>query len=742
MFKQSVFKRILFFILCFLAVFSAAQVFAEEGLADKIYTFAVEENASSRVNVQSFDGEYVMVLPSCVKPESFIIYMEDSQIINIEGESARRSFVLGKSIDLNDFCKNGDYKLKIYGKDGGFVEVRFLFSENVPALFLLSDDPVEKGREWVESSSDKSNKATGNMLLLKENGETVHSGALTQIKGRGNSTWSEVKKPYQIKTADKVDLLQTGNPENKTKTWVLLANSLDPSVMNNSVMLNLGKVADMKTNIESTHVDLYYDGEYRGNYLLSEKVEVGDGRVSIEDMEDKNEEANEGTDIESLPVKEAQTDNGAFFTYCEGMKSPEDVTGGYLIEMDFEVRAKEEICYFRTTRGQYVVVKSPEYASFEEMQYIATLYQEYEDAVFNGGINPDTKKAYSDYVDIDSVACYFAVNELAIAKDFLRSSAYLYKNAGEDKLYMGPLWDYDLSLGKNKERENEFQSPYGVSVYNTDLGKKLLEQKDFCVALEKVYVNKIYPYVKDVLLNDGVKGSLSSEKERLGASATINYKMWHSDRSWEEHFSDMKNFLAVRAEYVDRIFKAYKNMASAKAVSYSDVKKIDWFFEDVTNVTALGFMKGTGEGLFEPYRTVTRAEVAQALYNMAGEKISLPDSAFTDVASDSWYAPAISWAVENGIINGFPDGLFRPDQKITREELAVILFRLEKNPVKRADISNFSDSSTVSPFASNAIEWAVSKKVIKGDDRGCLNPKAGLTAAELATLLGRYVKIQ
>lgn len=735
------FKKVLILTALILSVVFTGWGYAAEFSVQDIYTLVKDDTALSRVNVQEIGGKNTMVLPSAASPENIVLYKEGSAKIQIEGALKRETFESGKAINLNGFCKNNDYVIKFIRKDGTFEEVRFLFSENIPAVFLTSDNPLEKGREWVEASPDRSNKATGSILMLKADGDIVHQGTLTQIKGRGNSTWIEKKKPYQIKTEEKVDLIESGNPDNKSKTWVLLANALDASLMNNSVVLEMGKAAGMKNNIESMHIDLYYDGQYRGNYLLAEKVEVGGGRVDVEDMEDKNEEVNEGTDIESLPVKTDKTENGAYFTYCEGMNSPKDITGGYLLEMDFEVRAKEEVCYFWTTRGQYVVVKSPEYASKEEMKYIATLYQEYEDAVFNGGINPTTGKAYSEYVDLESIAVYFAINEFSISKDFMKSSAYLYKNAGEDKLYMGPLWDYDLSLGKNRIRENEGQSPYGISVYNTELGRKLLERTDFTEALAGLYREKLYPFIKSGLFGQDEK-SLEGIGRNIEASAKINFMMWHTGGSWEEHFSDLTDFVSVRAGYVSGIFDAYENIARGNNSSYLDVSKTDWFYKNVANVSAFGFMNGTGNNCFEPYRFVKRAEVAQVLYNMAGaEKVQFTE-AFSDVKDIDWYSEAVIWAAGKGLITGFSDGTFCPEKEITREELAVIMHRLEKLPEASVDTVSFKDGGKISPFAQNAIEWAISKSVIGGDDKGNINPTAALTRAELATILFRYVKIQ
>ncbi len=712
--------------------FGAIIFFCATGYASEIpdiYTFGDSAVPDTRVSVQITGEEFTLVLPSSVKPENLTLFSgwKNSSNIYMEGDLKKETFVSGRKINLNEFCTDGNYKLKFTAGEDEYM-VRFLFSENVPSLFLVSDNPEEKGREWVEESADKSNKATGRMVLLNEDSTLVHQGALTQIKGRGNSTWIWKKKPYQIKTDTKVDLLQTGNPENKSKTWVLLANYLDLSLMNNSIALGLGKAMGMETNIENTHIDLYYDGEYRGSYLLSEKVEVGEGRVNITDLEEKNNEENDGTDIEELPIGNSTTENGAFFTYCENMKSPEDISGGYLLEMDYENRALEEVCYFRTKRGQYVVVKSPEYASGEEMNYIASLYQEYEDAVYNGGVNPETGKAYTDYVDGESVACYYIMNEFTKARDFFSSSAYLYKDSGDGKMKIGPLWDYDLSFGKSRYEENTEEPSYGLSVYNTVFGEKLLQIPSFRVLLSQIYEEKLYPAVKD----------LDIEEERLRVSALCNAHMWHQGQSWEEDVQNLRTFITERGWYLKDIFSYLGENESYKKGRYSDVLENDWYVEAVTKATDKGYMNGVSDSFFDPYSKVRRAETVQVLFNMSGARASAFKKQFSDVNEGDWYASAVGWAVKKGVMSGVSKEFFNPNQYITREEFVTALYRYAGKPTANGNLNGFADSGDISADARNAVRWAVGKNILQGDGNLCLNPKGYITRAELASILVRY----
>ncbi len=736
-------------VLAFLFMFIfAGAVIADAEFSPEVYTFGSENYSDTRINAQLIGDEKVIVMPSSQSPDSIRLYADFKTNVVLKGDKSETVFQSGEAINLNDLCSGDDYRLWFVYKHNGRVyeyDLRILFSENISSIYIISDNPAEKGREWVEASADKSNKATGRISVIRPDGTRLYGGNLTQIKGRGNSTWTQDKKPYQIKISDSVDMLESGNEENKSKTWVLLANYFDTTLLNNSTALGMGKVLGMEMNIESIHADLYYDGEYRGAYLLSEKVETGDGRVDIADLAEENEAVNEGVDIEDLPVNTATTENGAVYTYCEGMSSPADITGGYLLEMDFEVRAKEEVCYFKTTRNQYVVVKSPEYASKEEMDYIATLYQEYEDAVYNGGVNPSTGKHYYDYVDKESIASYYIVNEISKAKDFFSSSAYLYKASGEDKMYMGPLWDYDLSFGKSRIDSRKEDPPYGENIYNTDFGRKLIQISDFAQTVNSLYEEKLYPFVKNVLLgdeyavsDDGVFRSLIYEKKCLEKATECNNIMWNNNDE-----DNLIYFLSERADFLKNSFELVTKREPGKVYYYGDVSESDWFYNDVTEVTAAGYMTGAYNSFFDPYFNAMRYEVAQSIFYVSGEDVPDMKKVFEDVGeSGSGGADAIVWAYEKGIMNGYPGGYFYPDNFITREEVATVLYRYIGEPSSVGEISeDFVDREDVSEFAKDAVSWALQSGILKGDDNSRINPKGNITRAELAVVINRISKL-
>ena len=132
------------------------------------------------------------------------------------------------------------------------------------------------------------------------------------------------------------------------------------------------------------------------------------------------------------------------------------------------------------------------------MRYIASLYQDYEDAVFSGGKNKRTGKKYSDYIDVRSLACYYLINEFSKSRDTFQSSAYLYKNADDDKFFMGPLWDYDMSFGKGTpDGWIGDDIPYGLATYQNDMCRALMSIQDFYALVKEIYEKEFVPILDD-----------------------------------------------------------------------------------------------------------------------------------------------------------------------------------------------------------------------------------------------------
>ncbi len=251
--------------------------------------------------------------------------------------------------------------------------------------------------------------------------EDLPERAMT-IKGRGNSTWGTVKKPYKLKLDKKADLFGLG----ANKHWVLLANAFDKTLLKDRITGWLGDEIGMEYTPRGVPVDLVlrssdgtYD-RYLGSYYLSEQVRVGDNRIEIDELEEDDVD----DDI---------------------------ITGGYVVQIGTQTEPTSP-SYFETKTKQQWANHTPNfdpdddgYINDKQRDYIRGYMQDLEDAILSGDFEGKERTSYRDMMDIESAAKYWLVDQASRNADgYGTGSTYLYKPRG-DKMYWGPLWDYDFA---------------------------------------------------------------------------------------------------------------------------------------------------------------------------------------------------------------------------------------------------------------------------------------------------------
>ena len=178
-------------------------------------------------------------------------------------------------------------------------------------------------------------------------------------------------------------------------------------------------------------------------------------------------------------------------------------------------------------------------------------------------------------------------------------------------------------------------------------------------------------------------------------------------------------------------------------IKFNDVSANDWFASAVDYVTGKGMMNGTADNTFSPKANTTRGMVVTVLYRLENQP-STSAASFTDVASGAYYANAVAWANANGIVSGYGSGKFGPNDKVTREQLAAILYRYAQ--YKKYDVSvgedtnilSYNDAQSISSYAIPAIQWACGAGVVTGKSGSKLDPKGNATRAEVAAMLMRF----
>ena len=417
--------------------------------------------------------------------------------------------------------------------DNSTYQLNVMKSGDVGAVYIDTDSgSISK----ITNSDDHSTWEAGTIMVVNPDGTIEYDGAMTKMSGRGNATWSTSsgKNPYNIKLASSAKLL--GMP--KAKKWCLLANSGDGTFVKNQLTYDFADYIGIRYQTHCKPVDLYVNQQYYGSYQLSEKVEIKSNRIDVVDNYENLEIAN-GTvddnnvvtpaDLDSLGLATRTIDASnstvnaqsellpSYFGHTVGSRrysayqnntgtgisysninDPDDLTGGYVFELEISQRWAKENAGFCGYNRQGWTVKSNDYISRHQVDYCYKLMYALGSAIYNGGTVPSSQttttcnslgntsglsnygsksvtnpapdsqyqgKKWSDLLDRDSAVKYYWTQEFFKNMDSSTSSTYFFKDVDsvDSKLYAGPLWDMDNSIGYGRNG-----SRWGYSWTSTD----------------------------------------------------------------------------------------------------------------------------------------------------------------------------------------------------------------------------------------------------------------------------------
>ena len=192
-----------------------------------------------------------------------------------------------------------------------------------------------------------------------------------------------------------------------------------------------------------------------------------------------------------------------------------------------------------------------------------------------------------------------------------------------------------------------------------------------------------------------------------------------------------------------KIAVTYKPTQPAKipwSNPFADVAEGDWFYEAVRLVHERGLMNGYSDGRFGPHDSLSRAQLAQILFNKEGGPAVNYLMEYSDVTGDAWYAEAVRWATSQGIAGGYGNGIFGSNDPITREQLAVMLWRYSDSPAAANKELHFADADNISGYALEALRWAVENSILNGYGDGRLESKGLATRAQVAQMLKNFLE--
>lgn len=543
-----------------LTVMLLSMILIVSASADNISTLSVDadsaESALDRGAVKWYyaNNVYYLFLPSGADSSNMTVWFDADADVFCNGTqliNGEKTSVFAEGGDYVLTCGETEYKLKV------------LKSENVGTVYVTT----ESGN-MAAVHANKEHKEPGEITILDKDGNVQYDNTLDYIKGRGNSTWLAEKKPYNIKLDEKANLFGMG----KHKSWCLLSNPGDGSQIRNDLCYDFARALGIETTTDSFHVNLYLNGEYAGLYLVTEKVDIGENRVDIYDLEGETEDVNE-KDLDEYKLGGAQNSRElGTIKYAEIPNNPDEITGGYLLETEKIYRYVNEVSGFISDIGQCIVVKTPEYASKAQVEYISSYYQDFEDALYSPTGYNMKGRHYSEYIDMDSFAKIYVLLEFISNFDGCSSSFYMHKDVG-GKLTVGPGWDFDLGLSQHQPNDlinhvPDVADPHLLYIQTCFIGnhaenrKSLLGQmfshNDFQEKVQQVWANEFQSYYPTF------REEIGTRSETVSSAVTMNAIRWNIygtsnidniNATYTSQITEIQNYVDTRYPFIQNAYR-------------------------------------------------------------------------------------------------------------------------------------------------------------------------------------------
>ena len=551
----------------------------------------------------------------------FLPASADLSALSMKGNVALTGTVDGASDTVSDTAKAVDltklfgemkpgvaYDLTVSGNAGSSgTTVKVMKESSLSTLFITSNKTVS------ELNASKSNKGSGSAVMVTSDGTQVNEDTvLDQIKGRGNTSWSNSgdKRPYNIKLATKSELIAGAG---EAKKWCLISDNCSGSWVHEAAGLANAAAYDMydaiggKDAMAHEFINLYINGEYRGVYMLTEKVEIDEKRINITKSKYDTEDEDSKTivkktgDIDPRPqywsqyvldsandVYETNDDvaiQSGIQAYQYATTSNASVMGGYLLELDRGFNG--ETSWFITKRGYPYVLKEPEFASKEQVQQIAMYVQAAEDAAFaENGYNADGKY-YADYYDLDSLAKKITIDLTSYQCDTFVTSCFFSVDVDGDglgKIYSGPAWDYDGSNYTATALPYFTSEKYSNGTVDTrHMVQVFFKHGDFSKALAELSEGTL----KNVW--DTEKSNVAAYVTKLSSAFTMNALLWPKGNSGATaDYTDPNALDTFETSFNNRYDAWYSSLENSRLLGVSVAQDGNLLKADVSG-TANGY---------------------------------------------------------------------------------------------------------------------------------------------------------
>ena len=498
--------------------------------------------------------QYVLYLPGTFKGQDPVIRTGQETPLIWDGTTYEN----GATLPVSGYIG----KNVIFSLDGGRTTntVTVMQGSEIPALFFtVADSDLKKPKTNIKQPAE--------MIMIRMDGSVEAAEKLTTFKVRGNSTSNAPKKPFEFKTENKVNLEGMG----KNRTWILLANWYDISLLRNQITLDLCREIGLASTPDCHPADLYINGNYYGLYLLSEKIQLKKNRLEIRDLEEAYEELNGKEAYDKAPFRHRWGKAVSSIRWFGVKEEPEDITGGYLIEIEKPIyyQDAEDHSGFVTDGGMCITIKEPNHTGRQGVEYLSALVNDFHNAAMaKDGISKKTGKYYADYIDMLSFARMICVEEFCSNLDVWAASRFMYKDSDsvDPLLYAGPGWDYDLTYGNKSiglRTPEKVDFVYTRLLHTRYLWRWLLQHEDMQRLTRQVYDEQILPAAEILLGRRGAPEgstmkSIDAYRAEIEASAEMNGLRWRGNQvkgtapesgdTFGECVDYLKNWIAIRTD--------------------------------------------------------------------------------------------------------------------------------------------------------------------------------------------------
>ena len=557
-----------------------AAILAFQPAASVPWAPAVEVSAQETVQVgfaQSYAGvgkPLQAVVSGAENPEELIYkwYVDDVKLAENSDTHVPDSSELQKTIRVEVYSgiDTADQKL-------GEAE---MFFSRIPVVYIDTENGV--GITSKEDYVNADMKIQGNETYGEEQG--LYDGAI-EIRGRGNATWNNPKKPYKLKLSSSSNLFGMGS----SKHWVLLANYTDNSLLRNKISYDFSGAMGMPY-MQSVHVEVILNGTYLGNYLFCEQVKLEEDRVNVESFEAKIKAAakaiSKKTGVDKDDLEEAMMTDLGWVTsdkvtfqgkeykvsdYCEKI----DITGGYLLELDYY---DDEVSQIITGTGKRVKFKDPEYAvtNDEVYGYVKDYLNTFETAIHSSDFHAEYQGKsvhYSELFDMESLVEFWLVQEVFFNWDGMNNSNYMYKDV-DGLIHFGPIWDMDLTAGNGGTGSTTTWQTFGFDFWQhpNQWYRSITRDPYFIVQAWNYYHS-----IRDTLITDMVD-QISELGAMLEESGKANKVMWKGADNYSSSVNGFKTWMTNHLKWMDEQFASPEQMISSlgqyKEYTYTPSSKI------------------------------------------------------------------------------------------------------------------------------------------------------------------------